>query len=96
MAFCLLYDLALTTIHDYWKDCSLDSVDICQLSIVSAFQHTVFVCHSFPAKKQSSADLMAAVTIAVILEPPPKIKSDIVTPSISHEMMRTDAMILVF
>ena len=36
---------------------------------------------------------------AVILEPPPKIKSDtvsIVSPSISHEVMGTHAMILVF
>ena len=32
---------------------------------------------------------------AVILEPP-KIKSDIVSPSISHEVMGPDAMILVF
>ena len=32
---------------------------------------------------------------AVILEPP-KIKSDIVSPSISHEVMGRDAMILVF
>ena len=32
---------------------------------------------------------------AVILEPP-KIKSDTVSPSISHEVMGLDAMILVF
>ena len=32
---------------------------------------------------------------AVILEPP-KIKSDTVSPSISHEVMGPDAMILVF
>ena len=30
---------------------------------MSAFQHTVEVCHSFPVKKQASSDLMAAVTI---------------------------------
>ena len=29
---------------------------------ISASQHTVYVCHSFPAKKQTS-DVMAAVTI---------------------------------
>ena len=41
---------------------------------------------------------MAAVTTAVILEPP-KIKSDTVftvSPSISYEVMGPDAMILVF
>ena len=31
--------------------------------VTSVFQHTVYVCHSFPAEKQSSSDFMAAVTI---------------------------------
>ena len=30
---------------------------------VSAFQHSILVCHHFPVKKQSSSDYMAAVTI---------------------------------
>ena len=38
-------------------------MDLCQQSDVSAFQHTVYVCHSFQAKKQISSDFMAAVTI---------------------------------
>ena len=42
-----------------------------------------------------SFNFMAAVTIAVILEPP-KIKSVTVSPSICHEVMGPDAMILVF
>ena len=37
-------------------------MDLCQQSHVSAFRHTVWVCHRFPAKKQSSSDFMAAVT----------------------------------
>ena len=37
-------------------------MDLCQQSNVSAFQHTVWVCHSFPAKKQSSSDFMTVVT----------------------------------
>ena len=61
--FCLLYGPAFTTIHDHWEDHSLDYMDVCQQSNVSAFQHTVQVCHCFPAKKQSSSDCMAAVTI---------------------------------
>ena len=32
-------------------------------SDVSAFQHTVLVCHCFPAKKQLSSYFMAAVTV---------------------------------
>ena len=31
--------------------------------VMSAFQHTISVSHSFPAKKQSSSDFMATVTI---------------------------------
>ena len=35
----------------------------CWQSNVSGFQHTIYVCHSFPAKKQTSSDFTAAVTI---------------------------------
>ena len=31
--------------------------------VVSSFQYTVYVCHSFPAKTQTSSNFMAAVTI---------------------------------
>ena len=53
LALCLLDSPALKTICDHW--------DLCWQSDVFAFQHHVLVCHSFPAKKQSS-DFMAAVT----------------------------------
>ena len=33
------------------------------VSNFSAFQHTVYVCHHFPAKKQSSSDFTATITI---------------------------------
>ena len=33
----LLYGLALTSTHDYWKDHSLDYTDLCRQSDVSAF-----------------------------------------------------------
>ena len=59
----VLYGPALVTAHAHWEDHSLDYMDLCWQSNVSAFQHTVYVCHSFPAKKQSSSDFMAAVTI---------------------------------
>ena len=62
-AFCLLYRPALITVRGPWEDHSLDSTDLCRQSNVSAFQHTVQVCHRFPAKKQSSSDFMAAVTV---------------------------------
>ena len=63
MAFCLLYSPALITVCDHWEDHSRLCMDLCQQRNVSAFQHTVQVCHSFPAKKESSSDFMAAVTI---------------------------------
>ena len=53
LAFCLLHGPALTTVCDHWEDHSLDYMDLCQQCDVFAF-HTVEVCHSFPAKKQSS------------------------------------------
>ena len=31
--------------------------------VVSAFQHTIYIYHSFPAEKQSSSDFMTAVNI---------------------------------
>ena len=64
-----------------------------------AFQHTVWVCHGFPAKKQSSPDFMAAVTICSGFRAQ---EEEIchcfhLSPSICHEvMMWLDAMILVF
>ena len=41
LVLCLLYSPALTTGCDHWEDHSLDSMDICWQSNVSAFQHTV-------------------------------------------------------
>ena len=38
-------------------------MDFCRHCNVSAFQHTVYICHSFPAEKQSSSDFMTTVTI---------------------------------
>ena len=49
--------------HDHWEDHGLDYADFCQQSNVSAFQHTGWVCHRFPAKKKLSSDFMAAVTV---------------------------------
>ena len=41
LEFCLLHGPALTTICDQWEDNSLDYLDLCRHSNVSAFQHTV-------------------------------------------------------
>ena len=63
LVFCLHYSPALTTVCDHWEDHILENMDVCWQSNASSFQHAVQVCHSFPAKNQSSSDFMAAVTI---------------------------------
>ena len=65
-----------------WPQGSLDYTNLCWQSNVSAFQYTVEVCRRFPAKKQSSSDFMAAVT--VFRDSEPKKKSSIIA-SICHE-----------
>ena len=44
----LLYSPTVTTIRDHWEDHNFDNADLCQQSYVSAFQHTVSVCHLLP------------------------------------------------
>ena len=41
LAFCFLYSPALKTVHNHWEDHSLDYMDLCRQSTVSAFQHIV-------------------------------------------------------
>ena len=41
---------ALSTIHDHWEDYSLDCMYLCWQNDISAFQHTIQVCHTFPAR----------------------------------------------
>ena len=47
-----------------WRDHSLNYADLCQKSNVFAFQHAIKVCHSSPAKKQSSSNFMVSVNIS--------------------------------
>ena len=54
-------------------------------------------CHSFPSKKQASFNFMTAATVCSDFRAP-KIKSitvSIFSPSICHEMIGPDVMILV-
>ena len=60
-----------------------------------ALTRQTFVCHIFSSKEQASSISWLQSPSAVILEPR-KIKSATVSPSISHEVMGPDAMILVF
>ena len=72
-------------------------MDLFLQSNVSAFQYAVKVGHNFSSKEQTSFNFMAAIIICSDFGAQ-KIKSDnvsTVSPSICHEVMEMDAMILV-
>ena len=43
-ALSFLYSSTLTSIHDHWKNHSLDEMDLCWLSNVSAFEYAISCC----------------------------------------------------
>ena len=63
LALNLLYSPTLTCIHDHWKNHSLDYMDLCWQSNVSAFQYAIYVGHNFLSKEQASFNFMAAINI---------------------------------
>ena len=81
-----------------WKNHSLDKMDLCWQSNVSAFDMLSRLVITFlPRSKRLLMSWLQSPS-AVILEPP-KIKSDTVStvsPSICHEVMEPDATIFVF
>ena len=94
-ALSLLYGQTLTSIHDYWKNHNFDCKDSCQQSNVSGFNTlSKFVIAVVPRNKRLLISGLQALS-TVILEPE-KILSAIVSPSICHEEMGLDTMILVF
>ena len=91
----VLYSLTLTLIHDYWEN---HSFDLCQESDVSAFYVQSRLVIAFIPKSKHFLTSWLQSPSAVILDPK-NIKSltaSIVSPSICHEVMGPDAMILVF
>ena len=88
-----------------WVDISFSREDhialacsLCRQSDISAFHHIVWICHSFPAKKQSSSDFMAAVTICSDFRAQEEeiCRYIHLFPSSCHEVMGPDTMILDF
>ena len=95
---CLLYSPALTAKCDHWEDHSLDYTDLSQHSNISAFQ---YMSRFFIVLLSRSNCLLISwlqSPSAVILEPKKRksVTTSIFSPSICHEVMGTDAMILVF
>ena len=58
-----LHSPMLISIHDHWKNHSLDQTDLCWQSNVSAFEYAIQVGHNFPSKELVSFNFMAAITI---------------------------------
>ena len=94
-ALSFLSSPTLTSIHDHWKTIALTrwtfvgKVMSLLLNMLSRLLITFL-----PRSKHLLISCLQSLS-AVILEPP-KIKSDTVSPSISHELMGPDAMIFVF
>ena len=73
-------------------------MDLCWQSNVLAFYYAVWVGHSYSSKEQASFNFMAAVTICSDFgaQENKSVTVSIVFPSVCHEVMGPDAMILVF
>ena len=93
-----LYDLDLTSIHDYWKNHSFDQMDLCWQSNVSDFNMlSRFVIAFLPRSKCLFISWLQSPSAVIWetrkIEP---VTVSIVSSSICHEVMRPDAMILLF
>ena len=97
-AFSFLYSTTLTFIHDHWKTIALTRWTFVGKVISLLFNMLSRLVITFlPRSKRLLISWLQSPS-AAILEPQ-KIKSDTVStvsPSISHEVMGLDAMILVF
>ena len=98
-ALSFLYSPTVTSIHEYWKNHSLDQMDLCwQSSISLLFNMLSRLVITFLLRSKHLLISWLQSPFAVILEPQ-KIKSvtiSTVSPSICHEVMGSDAVILVF
>ena len=87
----------LTSIRDHWRNHSLDQTDLCWQSNVFLNMLSRLVITFLPRSKRLLISWLQSPS-AVILEPPkmkfPTVST--VSPSICHEVMGLDAMILVF
>ena len=93
-----LYSPILTSIHDYWKNRSLTRWTFVR-KVMSLLLNTLSRLVITFFQKSSILNFMAAVTICSDFggAPPPKKKKSVsLSPSIFHEVLWSDAMILVF
>ena len=98
LVLCHLYGPTLTTICDYWEDYNPDYMDLVGRVTSLLFNTLSRFVMAFPAKKQSPSDFRAAVTICSDFraQEEPICHYFHLFPSICCEVMRLDAMVLVF
>ena len=94
----LLYGSTLTSVHEYWKSHNFDYMDLC-CKVMSLLFNALssFVIAFLPRSKHPLISWLQSLS-PVVLEPK-KIKSVTVSafsPSICHEMMGLDSIILFF
>ena len=60
-----LYSPTLISIHDYWKNHSLDQTDLCclALKVIALLFNVLSRLVNFPSKEQASFNFMATITI---------------------------------
>ena len=90
-----LYSPTLISIHDHWKNYSFDYMDLVGKVMSLLFNMLSRLVITFLPRSKSFLISWLQSPSALILEPR-KIKSATVSPSICHEVMGPDAMILVF
>ena len=98
MALSFLYSPTLTSIHDHWKTIALTRGDFVDKVMSLVFNMLSGLVITFLPMSKCLLISWLQSPSAVILEPL-KIKSHAVSsvsPSISHEVMGLDTMILVF
>ena len=89
-----LYSPTLTSIHDYWKNHSIRQTFVGKVMSLLFSMLSRLVIAFLPRSKRLLISRLQSPS-AVILEPK-KIKSISVSPSICHEVMGLDSIILVF
>ena len=91
-----LYSPTLTSIHDYWKTIALTKwIFVGKVMSLLLNMLSRLVITFLPRSKCLLISQLQPPS-SVILGHPPQIKSAAVSPSICHEVMGPDAVILVF
>ena len=92
------YHPAVTTVCDHWEDYSLDYMDLCRQSNVLLFNILSRFFIAFLPRSNPLLISWLQSPSAVILEPPKRksVTAATFSPSICHEVIVLDTMILVF